>query len=141
MVFDSHNRFIQNRPAANPTNGIWNKDVYKYPNKFVILSAMWRSKMEKTKNRAGKKERFEHIYKEYSKPMYLYALSFLVSEEEAEDAIQEVFINFWKDDTYQKIQNEVTKTYLFRSVKNNCLNRLKKKDVLRDRLEIGRAHV
>ena len=110
MVFDSHNRFIQNRPAANPTNGIWNKDVYKYPNKFVILSAMWRSKMEKTKNRAGKKERFEHIYKEYSKPMYLYALSFLVSEEEAEDAIQEVFINFWKDDTYQKIQNEVTNT-------------------------------
>ncbi len=78
MVFDSHNRFIQNRPAANPTNGIWNKDVYKYPNKFVILSAMWRSKMEKTKNRAGKKERFEHIYKEYSKPMYLYALSFSV---------------------------------------------------------------
>ena len=67
MVFDSHNRFIQNRPAANPTTGIWNKDVYKYPNKFVILSAMWRSKMEKTKNRAGKKERFEHIYKEYSR--------------------------------------------------------------------------
>ena len=141
MVFDSHNRFIQNRAAANPTTGIWNKDVYKYPNKFVILSAMWRSKMEKTKNRAGKKERFEHIYKEYSKPMYLYALSFLVSEEEAEDAIQEVFINFWKDDTYQKIQNEVTKTYLFRSVKNNCLNRLKKKDVLRDRLDLFREDV
>ena len=94
---------------------------------------MWRSKMEKTKNRAGKKERFEHIYKEYSKPMYLYALSFLVSEEEAEDAIQEVFINFWKDDTYQKIQNEVTKTYLFRSVKNNCL--------LRDRLDLFREDV
>ena len=141
MVFDSHNRFIQNRPAANPTNGIWNKDVYKYPNKFVILSAMWRSKMEKTKNRAGKKERFEHIYKEYSKPMYLYALSFLVSEEVAEDAIEEVFINFWKDETYHKIQNEVTKTYLFRSVKNNCLNRLKKKDVLRDRLDLFREDV
>ena len=97
--------------------------------------------MEKKKNRAEKKERFEHIYKEYSKPMYLYALSFLVSEEEAEDAIQEVFINFWKDNTYQKIQNEVTKTYLFRSVKNNCLNRLKKKDVLRDRLDLFREDV
>ena len=97
--------------------------------------------MEKKKNRAEKKERFEHIYKEYSKAMYLYALSFLVSEEEAEDAIQEVFINFWKDNTYQKIQNEVTKTYLFRSVKNNCLNRLKKKDVLRDRLDLFREDV
>ena len=88
--------------------------------------------MEKKKNRAEKKERFEHIYKEYSKAMYLYALSFLVSEEEAEDAIQEVFINFWKDNTYQKIQNEVT---------NNCLNRLKKKDVLRDRLDLFREDV
>ena len=97
--------------------------------------------MERAKNRVSKKKEFEDIYKEYSKPMFLYALSFLISEEEAEDVIQEVFINFWKDDTYQKIKNEVTKTYLFRSVKNNCLNRLKKKDVLRDRLDLFREDV
>ena len=70
--------------------------------------------------------------------MFLYAISLLTSEEEAEDVIQEVFINFWKDDTYQKIKNEVTKTYLFRSVKNNCLNRLKKKNMLCDRLDLLR---
>ena len=97
--------------------------------------------MERSKNRVSKKKEFEDIYKEYSKPMFLYALSFLISEEEAEDVIQEVFINFWKDDTYQKIKNEVTKTYLFRSVKNNCLNRLKKRDVLRDRLDLFREDV
>lgn len=50
--------------------------------------------------------------------------------------IQEVFVNFWKDNTFQKVKGEVTKIYLFRSVKNNCLNRLKKKDVLRDRLDL-----
>ncbi len=66
----------------------------------------------------------------------MYALSFLTSEEEAEDVIQEVFVNFWKDNTFQKVKSEVTKIYLFRSVKNNCLNRLKKKDVLRDRLDL-----
>lgn len=97
--------------------------------------------MEKLRNRVDEKERFENIYKEYSKSMFLYALSFLISEEEAEDVIQEVFINFWKDDTYQKVQDEVTKTYLFRSVKNNCLNRLKKKDVLRDRLDLLREDI
>ena len=89
----------------------------------------------------NKQKWFELIYKKYSKSMFLYALSFLVSEEEAEDVIQEVFINFWKDNTYQKIQDEVTKTYLFRSVKNNCLNRLKKKDVLRDRLDLLREDI
>ncbi|WP_059025222.1 RNA polymerase sigma-70 factor [Gabonibacter massiliensis] len=91
--------------------------------------------MNRSKNRAGIKIKFEQIYRRYSKPMFLYALSFLVLEEEAEDVIQEVFVNFWKDDTFQKVSNEVTKTYLFRSVKNNCLNRLKKKDVLKDRLD------
>lgn len=76
--------------------------------------------MNRSKNRAGIKIKFEQIYRRYSKPMFLYALSFLVLEEEAEDVIQEVFVNFWKDDTFQKVSNEVTKTYLFRSVKNNC---------------------
>lgn len=92
-------------------------------------------------NKMNLADRFEQVYREYSKPMFLYALSFLISEEEAEDVIQEVFINFWKDKTYQKIRSEVTKTYLFRSVKNSCLNRLKKKDILRDRLDVLREEV
>ena len=41
--------------------------------------------MERSKNRVSKQEGFEDIYKEYAKPLFLYALSFLVSEEEAEE--------------------------------------------------------
>ena len=72
--------------------------------------------MTKLRSITNKRIGFEEIYRDYSKSMFLYAISLLTSEEEAEDVIQEVFINFWKDDTYQKIKNEVTKTYLFRSV-------------------------
>ena len=97
--------------------------------------------MAELRNIADKRVGFEQIYRDYSKPMFLYALSFLTSEEEAEDVIQEVFVNFWKDETYRKVKGEVTKTYLFRSVKNNCLNRLKKKDVLRDRLDLLREDI
>ena len=97
--------------------------------------------MAELRNIADKRVVFEQIYRDYSKPMFLYALSFLTSEEEAEDVIQEVFVNFWKDETYRKVKGEVTKTYLFRSVKNNCLNRLKKKDVLRDRLDLLREDI
>lgn len=97
--------------------------------------------MKMSVNKMNQADRFEQVYREYSKPMFLYALSFLISEEEAEDVIQEVFINFWKNKTYQKIRSEVTKTYLFRSVKNSCLNRLKKKDILRDRLDVLREEV
>lgn len=92
-------------------------------------------------NRKDQTDRFEQIFWEYSKPMFLYALSFLTTEEEAEDVVQEVFVNFWKDDTHAKVKDEVTKTYLFRSVKNNCLNRLEKKDVMRDRVDMIRVDV
>ena len=97
--------------------------------------------MTKLRSITNKRIGFEEIYRDYSKSMFLYAISLLTSEEEAEDVIQEVFINFWKDDTYQKIKNEVTKTYLFRSVKNNCLNRMKKKNMLCDRLDLLREDI
>ena len=78
---------------------------------------------------------YKALFRKYYPSLIFYATR-LVGEEEAEDVIQEVFVNFWKDETYRKVKGEVTKTYLFRSVKNNCLNRLKKKDVLKDRLDL-----
>ena len=78
----------------------------------------------------------EQVFKRYSKPMLLYALSFSISETEAEDVVQEVFFNFLKTGSSALLQEEVVKTYLFRSVKNNCLNRLEKKDVLRDWVDV-----
>lgn len=97
--------------------------------------------MAESVNRKIQEYRFEQIFKEFSKPMFLYALSFVTAEEEAEDVVQEVFVNFWKDDAFAKVKDEVTKTYLFRSVKNNCLNRLDKKDVMRNRVDMIRVDV
>lgn len=44
---------------------------------------MYFIEMEKSRDTMDIKDRFEQIYKAYSKPMFLYALSFLISEEEA----------------------------------------------------------
>ncbi len=82
------------------------------------------------------KGRFEDFFRKYSKPMFLYALSFVSSEEEAEDIVQEIFMNFWKSESYLTIQDEAVKTYLFRSIRNNCLNKLGKKSVLRDTIDV-----
>lgn len=86
-------------------------------------------------------DQFENIYREYSKPMFFYALSYLTLEEEAEDVVQEIFINLWKDGTFRKIHKDALKTYLFRSVKNTCLNRMKKRTVISDRLDVLRGEV
>lgn len=86
-------------------------------------------------------DQFENIYRVYSKPMFFYALSFLTLEEEAEDVVQEIFINLWKDGTFREIHRDALKTYLFRSVKNTCLNRMKKRTVISDRLDVLRGEV
>ena len=43
-------------------------------------------------DRRGLELLFHHFYK----PLVFYAMNFLVQQEEAEDAVQEVFIKFWE---------------------------------------------
>ena len=81
-------------------------------------------------------KRFEGIFHRYSRNLLLYALHYLPTREEAEDVVQEVFFNFWKSNTFDLLKEEALKTYLFRSVKNNCLNRLEKKDVMRNGVDL-----
>lgn len=68
--------------------------------------------------------------------MYLYALSFVDSDVEAEDIVQDIFYQYWKTGVWKTLEEGAVKTYLFRAVKNVCLNYLNKKDVLRGRVEI-----
>lgn len=68
--------------------------------------------------------------------MFLYALSFVDTEGEAEDMVQDIFYSYWKTNAWKEVNEAVVKTYLFRSVKNAGLNYIRKKDVLRDSMDI-----
>jgi len=39
---------------------------------------------------------FDHIFNKYNKKVYYFALSYLKNKEEAEDIVQEVFMNLWR---------------------------------------------
>jgi RNA polymerase sigma-70 factor (ECF subfamily) len=56
---------------------------------------------------------FDSIFKKYHKKVYYFAISYLKNKEEAEDVVQEVFINLWK---YRDQINEyyVFSKYLFK---------------------------
>lgn len=60
--------------------------------------------------------------------MYRFAKRFVLSSDEAEDVVQDLMMKFW-----QKKEELATfgniKSYAMRSVKNECLNRLKHHDV------------
>ena len=56
--------------------------------------------------------------------MYRFAKKFLMSADEAEDLVMDLMMKFWqKKDELSVIEN--VKSFAMRSVKNECLNRLK----------------
>lgn len=60
--------------------------------------------------------------------MFRFAKRFVMSSDEAEDVVQDLMIKFWqKKDELEKFEN--FKSYALKSVRNECLNRLKHHDV------------
>jgi RNA polymerase sigma factor (sigma-70 family) len=60
--------------------------------------------------------------------MYRFAKRFVMSSDEAEDVVQDLMIKFWqKKEELENFGN--LKSYALKSVKNECLNRLKHHDV------------
>lgn len=69
---------------------------------------------------------FHHFYK----PLVFYAMNFLAQQEEAEDAVQEVFIKFWEGKRFHAIKNSL-RPYLYSTqCCNYCLNLLEGKKVV-----------
>ena len=64
---------------------------------------------------------FEHVFKAHYHGLFRYAYSFLESEDAAEDVIQDVFVSLWESHTHITIQ----KPYLYKSIRNRCLDVLK----------------
>ena len=49
-----------------------------------------------TKLKKGDVLSFDRVYEMYHKRVYYFALSYLKSREEAEEIVQEVFLNLWR---------------------------------------------
>lgn len=73
------------------------------------------------KIKAGDQNAFEKLFKTYYPSLCSYACQMLGDEESAEEVAQEIFVKLWEK--RQTIEIEVSvNNYLFRSVKNHCLN-------------------
>lgn len=75
----------------------------------------------------GEESAFEVLFKEYSAYMLVFARRF-VSEEYISDVIQDIFLQVWNRRSEFASADSV-KSYLFTSVKNQCLNILRQEDV------------
>jgi len=74
--------------------------------------------------RAGKQDAFERLFKAFYQQLCHYAFNYLKDSDEAEETVQDVMVKLWENRAQiETIQN--IKSYLFRSVTNRCLNRIK----------------
>jgi len=67
------------------------------------------------------KSNFDIIFESYFTRLVKYANSFLCDSNLSEDLVQEVFLRLWEMRNELQIQNSL-KDYLFRSVRNKCIN-------------------
>lgn len=77
---------------------------------------------------------FDKIFNKYNKKVYYFALSYLKNKEDAEDVVQEVFMNLWK---YRDQINEyyVFSKYLFKITYNATCKKFRKQASDKKQLE------
>ena len=86
--------------------------------------------------RNGSKDAFEQLFERYSQKMYRFSLSYLKSETESEEIVQDVFLKIWEN--RDKLRNETSfQSYLF-TIAFNAIRKLfnKKTREVRSRAEI-----
>lgn len=85
----------------------------------------------------GSVEAFDHFYHLYREWLLITAMTILQDQEEAQELVQEFFIDFWQQALYKRIDlNTIPtlKNFLFVSIKNRCLNRISKDETRKKRL-------
>lgn len=72
---------------------------------------------------------FELLFRKYYPRLCGFANKFIGNQQEAEEIIQEVFLNIWKKREYLKLDNEI-RPYLYKSVQNLCFNFIEHQKVI-----------
>lgn len=81
--------------------------------------------LEKLKE--GDYSAYKELFDLYYMPLSIYSLKYCDSFELAEDIVQDLFIKFWDEKIYLKL-DEAISPYLFKSIKNNTLQVIKKQN-------------
>ena len=74
---------------------------------------------------------FESVYLTYFSKMKYFAKVYVLSEEEAENIVQDVFTDLWEKKEILSVPVNLV-AYLFTSVKNKCLNYLRRQTIKKE---------
>ena len=85
--------------------------------------------------RSGRESAYEQLFAEYYKSLSLFALRYVSDLETAKEIVQELFVALYENRKSLLISTSL-RAYLYRSVRNRCLNYLKHIQVDRKHIEI-----
>lgn len=68
---------------------------------------------------------YNQLFDKYYMPLCVYSLKYCDSFQLAEDIVQDLFVKIWDEKVYMKFDNPMS-PYLFKAVKNNTLQVIKK---------------
>lgn len=89
-----------------------------------------------TQIKSGEKQAFEILFDRYFESLCDFSYQFLKSKDLSEEAVSDVFIKVWLNKTKLQIKSGV-KAYLYRAVRNQSLNYIKKEgDLFEDLSEL-----
>lgn len=77
----------------------------------------------------GEGKSFEFFFRQYYTLLSFFANSILQNEEEAKDIVQDCFVKLWDTQTINE-RSETVKSFLYTSVRNKCVDLLRKKKVI-----------
>lgn len=75
-------------------------------------------------------KKYEILFKEHYTELCLFALKYTKNEKEAEEVVQDVFYKIWEKRFVINIKTSI-KSYLYRSVRNKCLQNINHNKVVR----------
>lgn len=78
--------------------------------------------------RRGEIRSFELLFNQYAGQLVRYAATIVKDKDEAEDVVQQLFVSLWTKKETMEV-NTSLKSYLYRSVHNSSLNRIKQQTV------------
>jgi RNA polymerase sigma-70 factor, ECF subfamily len=77
------------------------------------------------------KKTFESLFKNHYTPLCRFAYKYTSDQEVSREIVQELFISLWQNKDALQIHSSM-ESYLYASVRNRCLNHLKRQTFLKD---------
>jgi RNA polymerase sigma-70 factor (ECF subfamily) len=78
------------------------------------------------------RENFEEIYLQYFPRLLRFAREYVLSQADAENIVQDVFLMLWQ--SREEVQIHISLTaFLFTMIKNRCIDHLRKQDCMEER--------